>query len=101
MPTRLIGKRERRVRYSGEADYALVKQIRQADDRQSQHEIFEATVGIDRGFRLMRIWETAGYSASGNCFTLDKRPSREEYFFRYAERDGYSYEECLAYLALR
>lgn len=70
-------------------------------DEQAAHEEFEQLVGgPERGFRLMRLYESARQSASGNRFTLQKMPSAEEIFRKRAKQDGYTDKQITAFLNL-
>ena len=60
-------------------------------DEQADSDRLESLVGgPDRAFRLMRLWTSAQQSASGNRFTMSKRPTASEIFTASALRDGYS-----------
>jgi hypothetical protein len=54
-------------------------------DEQTATDKLERLVGSpDRCFRLMRLYQSAQQSASGNRFTLRKMPSVEDIFRRKA-----------------
>ena len=69
-------------------------------DERELHSAFETFVGRQRAFQLMRIHTAAKQAASGNQFTLRKLPSAQERFYQMAQEQGFTVEECDAYLSL-
>lgn len=66
-----------------------------------KHEAFEQVVGIDRGFRLMRLWEnTHEGSAYDKTFNRNYK-SKTERFITSAQRDGYKLKEIEMFLDLQ
>ena len=66
-----------------------------------KHEAFERLVGIDRGFRLMRMWEnTHEGSAYDQTFNRHYK-SRSDQFVTSAKSAGYSLKEIQAFLELQ
>lgn len=72
-------------------------------DKQAAHDAFGNLCGIDRAFRLMRIWTRAEETTSGDQFRLGlSRPKRTttSVFQQFAREAGYSEIEIQAYLDL-
>lgn len=71
-------------------------------DEQQAHEEFEQLVGgPEKGFRLLRLYESATQAASGNKFTLQILPSARAIFRKRAKEAGYSLEQIEAFLELQ
>jgi len=72
-------------------------------DEQAEHEAFEELVGgPERGFRLMRMWQsTANPSTYEILSESEKAKLRLRNFRIRADREGYSAEQIDSFLALQ
>jgi hypothetical protein len=73
-----------------------MEKIMTEQEATDRHE--ELCGSIPRAFRLMNIYREAVEAASGNQFTLDKRPSVEERFRSRAKNERYTNEAIEHYL---
>ena len=69
------------------------------DEQKDTDKLERMVGGPERAFRLMRLRGRADQAASGNRFTLQKMPSAEELFAKWAAKDGYSQKAIRFYLS--